>query len=559
MDELTREYYQKNAPHLAEYYSSCKGGISAWFDVAFPPGTRVLDIGTAAGRDVSTLVRGGRDAFGIDPCQALIDHGNTMDPRLKGRLSIGALPDLTDVLDRAFDGVLCSAVLMHLPEEYLFDSAFEIRRVLKPGGRLLVSLPLDKEGAPVSGRDENGRLFSGLSPDRLRLLLSRLGFISIGRWDSEDGLERRDRKWVTELYTLDSGSGERSIDRIESVLNRDRKVATYKLALFRALAEIATTGYNQARWRSDGSVALPLTAVAKKWLEYFWPIVSSRTFIPQIQGEQPSSKKPIAFRPLVGQLADRFRLMGGLPGFLVASRAEKLEPNDAILVDKVMRSLSRTIQLGPVTYAGGGGTPRAVFAYDKVTSSIIMDSGLWQELCLMGSWIRDAAILRWAELTERLARQSVTSGQVLALLLEEPSPARNVHDVVRLFQTLGDTSCIWTGERIQPRGFDVDHAIPFSLWHNNDLWNLFPVKRSINQLKKDKLPTQRILIARKATIVNAWEKYSSVYPERFRSEVHAFTGQPLLQAINWPDRLFSLFSEAVEITAIQRGSERWEL
>jgi len=332
-DRLTQEYYQRNASHLADYYASCRGGVSTWFDAAFPVGARVLDIGTAAGRDVALLVRGGRDAFGVDPCQALSDRGVSMDPQLKGRLSIGGLPELAGIPDRDFDGVLCAAVLMHLPEEFLFDSVFGIRRVLRPGGRLLISLPLDASGAPVSGRDNNGRLFNGLSPERLRLLLSRLGFLSIGRRESEDGLGRQDRKWVTELFALDSNAGERSIDRIESVLNRDRKVATYKLALFRALAEIAMTGYNQAHWRRDGSVALPLSTVTSKWLEYFWPIVSSRTFIPQIQGEKPSSCKPIAFRPLLGNLADRFRPKGGLPGFLVASRAKKLDANDKRLID----------------------------------------------------------------------------------------------------------------------------------------------------------------------------------------------------------------------------------
>jgi hypothetical protein len=247
-----------------------------------------------------------------------------------------------------------------------------------------------------------------------------------------------------------------------------------------------------------------------------------------------------------------------LPGFLVTSRARKLEVDDKKMFDKVMRVISRTIQLGPVMHSGGGGTPGAVFGYDNKTSSIIMDNGLWHELCLMGSWIRDAAILRWSELTERLSRQSVPSGQVLALLLEEPSPVRNVYDAIRLFQNSENMSCIWTGEHLQQRRFDIDHAIPFSLWHNNDLWNLFPVKRSINQWKKDKLPSRRILIARKDAIIETWEKYSATYPERFGSEADAFAGQPLLEADNWPNRLFALFAEAVEITAIQRGSERWE-
>lgn len=471
---------------------------------------------------------------------------------------MGGLPHLDEIPERSFDGILCSAVLMHIPEERLFDSAFEIRRILKPGGRLLVSLPLDETGAPMAKRDENGRLFNGLSPERLRLLLSRLGFSSIGRGESTDGLGRRDRKWVTELFSLDSGLGERSIDRIESVLNRDRKVATYKLALFRALAEIATTGYNQARWRSGGSVALPLEAIAKKWLEYFWPLVSSRTFIPQIQGERPTSGKPIAFRRLLGQLAESYRLKGGLPGFLVASRAERLDREDLKLSKKVLHLLSRTIRLGPVTFAGGGGTPRTVFGFDTETFSIIMDSGLWQELCLMGSWIRDAAILRWAELTEQISQHTVTSGQVLPLLLAEASPGRNVQDAAKLMQDTEDISCVWTGENLRPREVAVDHAIPFSLWHNNDLWNLFPAKRSVNQSKKDKLPAQRVLLARRPAITETWDRYREAYPKRFGAEIEEFAGRAFMHEKDWPVQLFGLFTEAVEITAIQRGCERWE-
>ena len=96
-------------------------------------------------------------------------------------------------------------------------------------------------GEPLAGRDERGRFHNGLSPVRLELLLSRLGFTCIGRGENPDALGRAGKKWVVLLFVLGTDGIERSIDRIESVLNRDRKVATYKLALFRALAEMGIT------------------------------------------------------------------------------------------------------------------------------------------------------------------------------------------------------------------------------------------------------------------------------------------------------------------------------
>ena len=56
--------------------------------------------------------------------------------------SVATLPELATIADKYYDGLLCSAVLMHLPEEELFDASFAIRRVLKEHGRLLLSIPL---------------------------------------------------------------------------------------------------------------------------------------------------------------------------------------------------------------------------------------------------------------------------------------------------------------------------------------------------------------------------------------------------------------------------------
>jgi len=204
LDPQTQAFYSANASALAEQYRSAAGGIETWFSVAFPEGCRVLDIGCAAGRDVSILLQGGWDAFGVDPCPELINQGLRFDPSLDGRLFTDALPALSTIPDSSFDGVLCSAVLMHLSEEILFDAAFGLRRVLEPGGRLLVSLPVDHNAEPLTGRDEKDRFHNGLSPERLELLLSRLGFTIIGRGENSDALGRAEKKWVVGLFVLES-------------------------------------------------------------------------------------------------------------------------------------------------------------------------------------------------------------------------------------------------------------------------------------------------------------------------------------------------------------------
>jgi len=314
---------------------------------------------------------------------------------------------------------------------------------------------------------------------------------------------------------------------------------------------------NQARWIAGGKVALPINIVAQKWLEFYWPIVASEDFIPQIRGESSGSAKPIAFRRLLKKLICRFQPKGGLPAFLLAERAKNLEQDERDVYEKLIKKLCQTIQKGPVKYSGGGGSPQAVFDYDPQGGYILMQKDIWQDFCLMGAWIRDATILRWAELTERLSKQEIPAGKIIGLLIVDPLPERDVSDARAIFRN-DATECVWTSEPLRGRSLEIDHAIPFSLWRCNDLWNLFPVSAAANKAKRDKLPTRRLVKARKKVIKETWEKEQSACPVRFRTEVASFTGADITARADWPETLFSMFAEAVEVTAIQRGAERWE-
>ena len=67
------------------------------------------------------------------------------------------------------------------------------------------------------------------------------------------------------------------------------------------------------------------------------------------------------------------------------------------------RKIAQAIKNGPVKHSGGSLDTGAVFAYDKVNRSVVMPAEMWRELTLLGHWILDAVIVRWAALTERFA------------------------------------------------------------------------------------------------------------------------------------------------------------
>jgi len=232
VDEQTiQAYSEHHAEFIAKYDSAC-GGIADYFATSFPSGTKVLDIGCGSGRDLQILHEMGYTADGIDPCPEFVESTLSRICQSGATVEVDSLPSLKSVKNEAYDAVLCSAVLMHLPGEELFDTAFSIRRILRERGRLLLSIPLQGEEVVL---ESDGRLFNGVSPDQIELLFERIGFRLISRWDSDDALGRAGRQWASLLFELESRSGSRPIDTIESVLNKDRKVATYKLALFRSL------------------------------------------------------------------------------------------------------------------------------------------------------------------------------------------------------------------------------------------------------------------------------------------------------------------------------------
>jgi SAM-dependent methyltransferase len=101
------------------------------------PGERVLDLGCGAGRFVAALRDAGADAIGVELADAALSRARANVPGADLRL---VEPDGSLPLDHSsVDLVWCSEVLEHVPDTA--HLLLEVRRVLRPGGRLLVTVP----------------------------------------------------------------------------------------------------------------------------------------------------------------------------------------------------------------------------------------------------------------------------------------------------------------------------------------------------------------------------------------------------------------------------------
>ncbi len=203
MDSRTSAYYKEQADNASELYNTAEKGVSIYFERSFPAGTSVLDIGCGSGRDLRTLLSMGYDAYGIDSSPEMINAAVKADPQLKERTAAGGIPHEELFFNRKFECILCSAVLMHIPDKEIENAALTLKRSLKPQGRLLISIPVERSGLDKESRAPDGRLFIMREPEYYHTLFANLGFSKTAWYEDEDSLGRKGVKWGAGLYTLE--------------------------------------------------------------------------------------------------------------------------------------------------------------------------------------------------------------------------------------------------------------------------------------------------------------------------------------------------------------------
>jgi SAM-dependent methyltransferase len=149
------------------------------------PGARVLDAGCGSGQWAVALAARGYALVGVDVSPEMIRraaaHGAAAGVAVTWRVGdLAAVPDP----DGAFDAVLARVVLQFVPD--LPAALREIRRVLRPGGRLLASVPGALSpiyrGSWRRHLREDPPQVSWLLPWELARLLEHLGWTVRGGW-----------------------------------------------------------------------------------------------------------------------------------------------------------------------------------------------------------------------------------------------------------------------------------------------------------------------------------------------------------------------------------------
>jgi SAM-dependent methyltransferase len=169
--ETIRSYDQLARQHAAFQRSQQPTAVYRLIETFFHAGAPTVDIGSGSGRDVAWLNQHGYPAIGLEPSPMMIAEARTAYPGIDVRLD--SLPELSSIEDASFDNVLCVAVLMHLPANELERAVIHLARILRRGGRLIVSY---RTPPPEGERAIDGRLYTTIPPAVFRSLLEANGF-----------------------------------------------------------------------------------------------------------------------------------------------------------------------------------------------------------------------------------------------------------------------------------------------------------------------------------------------------------------------------------------------
>ena len=363
---------------------------------------------------------------------------------------------------------------------------------------------------------------------------------------------------------------------ISKIIERDSKSTTYKFALLRGTIDIIQDNSPFIEFK-DNLVKIPLGLLIEKWLIYYYPLLESEIYIPQINGK--SSK--IAFQDLFLKIIKYYKNHGGLSAFYNDLRKNGI--SEALNEDffKLVKELKSNIVKNPMQFIGNSvnRSKYSIYNYNNdstLTNTNVQNTNWLQSNCgsftipndyykafkMLGSFISgtDNILFKWAEFSVNASNKLLTPERIFTEILKSPITDRDADISKKLYKDIlskyGEIQCVWTGEKITQ--YEVDHLIPFSIWKNNDLWNLLPAKKIINNNKRDKIPSSELIIKRKDLIIHYWEIILNAQEERFYQEIQiSLLGNH--SNLNWQNTAFQQLLNTSKYLIETRGYQQWNI
>ena len=574
---LKSQFYNDHAVELASQYLSMSfDDIHHSWSHLLPsiisnPNSRILDLGAGSGRDVKYMADLAQSTHGpknhvqilaVEPAQALGTIGKKTTQYCKVTWCDDSLPSLSVVTkyEISFDLILLSAVWMHIPTSDRARAIRKLANLLKPGGKLVISLRHGQTAAECKQRNMHT-----VCINELKHLAKDVGLFTLLETQTEkDELGRSQVSWQTIVLQMpDDGTG--AFPFIRHVAINDGKSATHKFALLRVLLRVAD-GHPGAVIRRESStegdrVILPVGLIALYWC-YQYKDLLDHHHLHQTPNSNPNMgfMKADGWHNLTHRAAADYRIGNLFIG------------EDAIALHKTLSAAVTNIKQMPCRYITFPNSDQTIFEIERKTvkakDSLFLDlttlrqwgefslpESIWRAFNRYACWIEPVLVNEWVRTMASYAGNAAYASPERQYYLHQAltwlKPKRTTNEVRTRFEQLRqsqDMQCVWS-EKSLKHNYEIDHSLPFSRWPNNDLWNLLPTDCQINNQKSDRLPTEHKLKSAKDSIQewwqDAWLDKKATKQQRFFAEANI--ALPGLNADNLS------VEDVFEALVIQRG------
>ena len=445
-----------------------------------------------------------------------------------------SLPALSEVYrcGASFDVAMLSAVWMHIPANRRELAFRRVVNLLKPDGVIVMRL----KTKPVEAE-------RGMHPvciEEIKNLARDYGGVVRKEHTSEDLLARSDTSWCTLVIKFPDNDGRGALPLLRHVILKDAKTGTHKLGLLQSVLVAAdgSQGFASVSAGEKDEVKVPLGIVALNWL---------RLYKPMLKENLPQARKNTEGVKGLGFSSDGWKVLEDTvpfdfrPGALFGGEHAKA-------VHDVLRKISANIVKHPARYMTYPGTSKRIMRVKRRSSGrapaeIVMDKkylqsfgdiwvplNVWHAMASYSVWIEPALFREWGRMIETFAERQGRKirHKTLVQSMRRTEPSRAVNDVRDRVHELIDSGkkvrCVWTGKPVRKSSFEVDHCLPWAVWPCGDLWNLMPTLRSVNNEKRDFLPTAKTFEKRMEHIIEWWRQAWFENPAmgcRFMNEARA--------------------------------------
>ena len=367
----------------------------------------ILDVGAGSGRDAAWFAELGYSVLAVEPAVTMRLFGEERHKDSQFEWLDDSLPDLKEVyrIGTAFDAIFVSAVWMHVPPNARERAFRKLAGLLKPGGKLLISLRM--------GQVDQSRSMHTVSSEEIISLAQKNGMSIAYQQSRPDVWGRTELLWEQLVLQLHD-DGTDALPILRHVVLNDVKSSTYKLGLLRSVARAADGSQGMAEHGSDGEVYIPLGLVALNWLRLYHPLINS---------DLPQSPINRGTKHLGFIKNEIWNVVSGLvpTDFRVGSR---FTGENAKAVHHAIREAAATITRMPAYYMTYPGSDEPIFPVAKgrakrISNQLIIDEqylssfglmcipgNIWRTMVRFDAWIEPALVAEWIRLMQKICRKA---------------------------------------------------------------------------------------------------------------------------------------------------------